>query len=101
MALADVATGYPLAQADGLLGVLRCDFVVDFREIEDILDAILSIVGVEWSFTEEINFSLRPHLMKTIFVFVYTMAGLISLQDFIETDSLDIITFLDHILSLD
>lgn len=46
VALPHVAAGHPLAESDDLLGVLQCDFVVYFREIEDIFDAILPIVGV-------------------------------------------------------
>lgn len=81
--MSHIAAGHPLTESNDLLGMLRCDLVVDFREIEDILDAILAIVGIEWSLTEEIDLSLGPHLVETIFVPIYAVTGLVSLQDLV------------------
>lgn len=57
--------------------------MVDFREIEDILYAILPIIGIEGPFAEEVDLSLRPHLVEAVLVFVYAVAGLVSLQDLV------------------
>ncbi len=94
-----VAAGHPSTETDYFPGVMRGDLVVDLRQIEYVLDAVVAVVGVEWPEAEELLLSLRPHLMEAVLVLVYAVTCLVTLQDLVQAYRPDVAALLDHILS--
>ena len=69
-------------------------------QIQYVLDAVLAIVRIEGSLTEETDVSLGPHLMVLVFVLIYPMSCLILLQDFVEAGSFNIVALSNCILAV-
>lgn len=99
-ALTHVTACQPLTKIDCFLRMLCLYLMVNFWQVEHILDAIFAIIWMHGSFAEEFHLALRPHLVETILVLVYTVTCIISLQNLVQTQCFDIAALLKQILCL-
>ena len=56
---------------------------VHMGQVEDVLDAVLSVFGVEGSSLEQVGMSFFPKLMEPVLIPVYAMGSVVLVQDLV------------------
>lgn len=74
---------HPVCQLDCLFRQLLQHLAVHLWKVEDVFDAILSVVRVQGAFHKQTDISLGPHLVKLVLVLVHPVRCLVLLQNFI------------------
>lgn len=70
---------------------------IHLGQVEHVSDAIVTIFWVDGPFAKEGEVSFTPHIVELVFIFVYSMARLVSLKDFVETRCAHIGTLRNHL----